>query len=138
MSIKHRSYCPIAFALDIFGDKWSLLILRDVLFKGKRHYQEFLESKEGISTNILANRLEMLESAGLLRKDEDPENGRRYVYSPTEKTFNLLPAMLEIVRWSTKYYRQTITEFASELNYDNRKIEMTVRSRFKRTVECEK
>ena len=100
---KGSGKCPIAFALDIFGDKWSLIILRDMLFKGKRHYGEFLTSTEKISTNILANRLEKLESEGLIDKTQDTENLSRFVYSLTDKGKDLLPLLLEMVKWSVKY-----------------------------------
>ena len=100
---KGSGKCPIAFALDIFGDKWSLIILRDMLFKGKRHYGEFLTSTEKISTNILANRLEKLESEGLIDKTQDSENLSRFVYSLTDKGKDLLPLLLEMVKWSVKY-----------------------------------
>ena len=102
-----RSHCPIAFALDIFGDKWSLLVLRDLLFMGKRHYHEFLASEEGISTNILADRLRRLEADGLIAKVRDRKNRRQYVYRPTQKGLDLLPITLEIIRWSAKHDSQT-------------------------------
>jgi len=102
-----RSHCPIAFALDTFGDKWSLLVLRDLLFMGKRHYHEFLASEEGISTNILADRLKRLEADGLIVKVRDQKNRRQYVYRPTQKGLDLLPITLEIIRWSAKHDSQT-------------------------------
>jgi len=102
-----RSHCPIAFALDIFGDKWSLLVLRDLLFMGKRHYNEFLASEEGISTNILAERLKRLEAEGLVTKSRDRSNHRQSVYTPTRKGLDLLPVILEIIRWSAKHDPQT-------------------------------
>lgn len=102
-----RSHCPIAFALDIFGDKWSLLLLRDLLFKDKRHYRELLDAEEGISTNILSERLTRLEAEGLITKAADPDNGRQYIYSPTQKALELIPALLEIVLWSAKYDPKT-------------------------------
>lgn len=107
--MKHpcRSHCPIAFALDTFGDKWSLLVLRDVLFMGKRHYHEFLASEEGISTNILAERLRRLEAEGLVTKSHDRSDHRQVVYAPTRKGFDLLPVLLELVRWSAKHDPQT-------------------------------
>jgi len=100
---KGSGKCPVAFALDIFGDKWSLIILRDMLFKGKRHYGEFLNSSEKISTNILANRLDKLESEGLVVKTQDTENLSRFVYSLTDKGKDLLPLLLEMVEWGVKY-----------------------------------
>ena len=107
MSRSKRSHCPIAFALDIFGDKWCLRLLRDLLFKGKRHYSELLAAEEGISTNILSDRLARLETEGLIAKIPDPDNGRQYIYSPTPKGLDLLPALLEIVLWSAKHDTQT-------------------------------
>lgn len=97
------STCPIAFALDIFGDRWSLIIIRDILFKGKKHYSEFLNSDEKISTNILASRLSKLESEGLIAKKRDSQNLSKFIYNPTSKAKDLLPIMLEMVEWSVKY-----------------------------------
>jgi len=102
-----RSHCPIAFALDLFGDRWSLLLLRDLLFKDKRHYHELLAAEEGISTNILSERLARLEAEGLITKAPDPDNGRQYIYSPTQKALELIPVLLEIVLWSAKYDPET-------------------------------
>ncbi|MBI3851472.1 MAG: helix-turn-helix transcriptional regulator [Verrucomicrobia bacterium] len=102
-----RSHCPIAFALDIFGDKWSLLLLRDLLFKDKRHYSELLAAEEGISTNILSERLARLEAEGLIAKSRDQSNRRQFIYSPTQKGLDLLPALLEISLWSAKYDPKT-------------------------------
>ncbi len=102
-----RSHCPIAYALDLFGDKWSLLVLRDLLFLGKRRYNEFLASEEGIATNILAERLRRLEAEGLVTKSRDGNNRRQYVYAPTRKGLDLLPVILEIIRWSAKHDPQT-------------------------------
>lgn len=107
MSRSRRSHCPIAFALDIFGDKWSLLVLRDLLFKDKRRFSEFLGAEEGISTNILSERLARLEVEGLIAKSPDPENGRQYFYSPTDKGLDLIPALLEVILWSAKHDPKT-------------------------------
>lgn len=92
--------CPIRYGAAIFGDPWSLLVLRDLMFNGARHYADFLNAGEGISTNILATRLSQLESEGLVGKRPDPEHGKRYLYSLTDKGRDLLPALLEIIRWS--------------------------------------
>ncbi len=107
MSRPCRSHCPIAYALDLFGDKWSLLVLRDLLFRGKRRYNEFLASEEKISTNILAERLRRLEAKGLVTKSRDLGNRRQYVYAPTRKGLDVLPLMLEIIRWSATHDPQT-------------------------------
>ncbi len=100
---KRDTGCPFAYALDVFGDRWSLLIIRDMLLQGFRTYGQFLSSGEGIATNILADRLAHLEANGLIRKQRDPENGRRYLYHLTEKGADLAPLMLEIARWGAKY-----------------------------------
>lgn len=105
-----RSDCPIANALDLWGDKWSLLVMRDILLKGKCHYGEFLQSGERISTNILANRLQRLEQGGLIAKQLDESKKTRFVYSPTAKGLDLLPTIVEISLWSLEYNPHTFLE----------------------------
>jgi len=107
MALENRSNCPITFALDLFGDKWSLLILRDLLFQGKSHYQEFAHSAEGISTNILADRLNKLEENGFLNKKKDEKNKKQYIYTPTKKTKELIPMLGEMIAWSAKHDPKT-------------------------------
>lgn len=106
---KRRSKCPVTFALDRFGDKWSLLVVRDLMFRGRETYGEFLESGEGIATNVLADRLKCLETEGLIEKSRDPENKRRVLYRLTEKGLDLAPVLLEMMRWSAKYDADTGT-----------------------------
>ncbi len=98
-----RSHCPIAFALELFGDRWTLLVLRDLLFRGKSRYKEFLASEEGIATNVLAERLNRLEKEGLVTKSRPLGAGRQFLYRPTTKALDLLPVLLEISVWSAKY-----------------------------------
>ena len=102
-----RSNCPINFILETFGDRWTLLVIRDLMFHGKRHYGDFLASDEGISTNILANRLQRLELDGVIDKEIDPDNRSRAIYRLTQKGKDLLPVMLEITAWSGKYDSKT-------------------------------
>lgn len=99
----YRSGCPINLGLEIFGDRWSLLIIRDMMFAGKRHYREFLASDEGISSNILADRLAMLVTEGIISKADDPNHRLKAIYSLTEKGIDLLPVIAQISRWSRKY-----------------------------------
>ena len=99
--------CPIRFGSTIFGDKWSLLIVRDLMFKGRFHYGEFLAAGEGISTNILAERLVRLERAGIIHKAQDPNHGKKIIYGLTEKGLDLMPVMFAIVHWSAKYDDKT-------------------------------
>ncbi len=98
-----RSACAISMALDAIGDKWSLLILRDLMFTDKRSYGELQSSDEKIATNILAARLQSLEANGLIRKTADPENGRRCLYYLTEKGIDLLPVVIELRQWMEKH-----------------------------------
>ena len=99
----HRSACAISMALEAIGDKWSLLILRDLMFTGKRSYGELQSSDEKIATNILASRLQSLEANGLIRKAVDPDNGRRSLYFLTEKGIDLLPVIIELRQWTEKH-----------------------------------
>jgi DNA-binding HxlR family transcriptional regulator len=105
--LKRRSDCPISSALDIFGDKWSLLVMRDLLFRNKSHYREFLASEEGVATNILADRLARLQAAGLIEKsDDDPRSGKQ-AYVATSKGKDLIPLLLEMMLWSAQHEPQT-------------------------------
>jgi DNA-binding HxlR family transcriptional regulator len=98
-----RSNCPIAYALDFIGDKWTLIVLRDLIMARKRYFQELLAGNEGIATNILASRLKRLAAAGLVTRRADPAQARRRIYEPTEKALDLLPVLIELMRWSAKY-----------------------------------
>ena len=98
-----RSHCPVNFALEAVGDRWALLILRDIVFRGQRTYGDFLKSEEGFSTNILASRLEHLLAQGILHRDADPDDARKSIYSLTGKGLDLIPLLFEMVLWSAKH-----------------------------------
>lgn len=98
-----RSLCPISLSLDVFGDAWTLLILRDIIFGGKRHFRELLESDEGISSNILAERLKRLVDAGILTKSDDPTHKQKAIYSLTERGIELLPIIAQIGAWGRRH-----------------------------------
>lgn len=98
-----RSQCPISNVLDHLGDKWSLLILRDLLFFNKNTYSELQTSEEKIATNILSNRLDNLEKSGLLIKQADKRDKRKKVYSLTQAGIDTLPILLEMIIWSSKH-----------------------------------
>ncbi|KQS92791.1 helix-turn-helix domain-containing protein [Chryseobacterium sp. Leaf394] len=102
-SSKKRSDCPISSSLDVWGDKWSLLIVRDLMFKKQSTYGEFLKSDEKIATNILASRLLMLEENGIISKQDHPNSKAKVLYKLTEKGINLLPLLIEINLWAEKY-----------------------------------
>jgi DNA-binding HxlR family transcriptional regulator len=105
--MKIRSHCPTNFALEHFGDKWSLLIIRDLMFKGKRHYNEFFESEERVSTSVLGDRLKSLEESGIISKGADDIKKSRIKYSLTEKGIALLPMMIEMIIWSGTFDGET-------------------------------
>jgi len=98
-----RSGCPISLALEIFGDTWSLLIVRDLIFKGFKTFNEFLDAGEGIASNVLTDRLAKLEACGVIEKREHGTDARRYEYGLTQKGIDLAPVIVEIVLWSARY-----------------------------------
>lgn len=100
---KKRSDCPISCSLDIWGDKWSLLIVRDLIFFKERTYSDFLKSDEKIATNILAARLQMMEENGIVSKLDHPESKAKVLYRLTPKGIDLLPLIIEINIWADKY-----------------------------------
>ena len=100
---KKRSDCPISCSLDVFGDRWSLLIIRDVMLRGKLSYSEFLGSEEKIASNILVSRLAILEKEEILLKEISPANKSKFIYSLTQKGADLLPIVIEIMDWGAKY-----------------------------------
>ena len=102
---KFRSSCLIASALDLIGDKWSLLIVRDMLMYKKKLFKDLAASNEGIATNLLASRLKLLESLEVISKRKLPTNKKENIYLLTEKGLDLAPLILEIVIWSDKYVR---------------------------------
>jgi len=108
-SFKYKSHCPINYAQESFGDRWSLLIIRDLMFKGKKFYGDFLNSEEKISTNILANRLEKLEAQKLINKTPDKDNRSKNIYTLTQKGTDLMPMLLEMIAWSARYDNKTET-----------------------------
>ena len=104
---KRDTGCPVCFALDTFGDRWALVIIRDMVLRGYKTYGEFLNAGDGIATNILANRLQELEAEGIISKSRDPENHRKLNYTLTEKGCDLLPMLFELILWSAKYDPKT-------------------------------
>lgn len=113
MRSEFRSTCPIASALDIIGDKWSLLILRDMLTRGKKTFKEFSESQEGIAPGILSSRLKWLEENVLMTKQKLPQNQKENIYLLTEKGIELAPIIMELIIWSDKNLRGQNPEMPS-------------------------
>src|ERR1700733_3574820 len=99
----HRSECVINLTVEIFGDQWSLLVIRDIIFMNRRHFRELLtKSVEGIASNILADRLQRLVQQGIIVKSQDPSHKQKAIYSLTERGIELLPLLMEIVAWGNK------------------------------------
>lgn len=109
---KTRSGCSINLALEVLGDKWTLLIIRDIMLGNKRHFREMLKSEEKISSNILTNRLQMLETQGIIKKQSDATHKQKYIYSLTEKGIDLLPIITTMAQWSLKH--ESVDEASSQ------------------------
>lgn len=99
--------CPIRFGADVLGDRWCLMIIRDLMFKDRQYYRDFLDAGEGISTNILADRLLRLEEAAVITKTQDPRHGKRFIYRLTTKGIGLAPVMLEMMKWAADFDEKT-------------------------------
>ncbi len=102
-----RSTCPISTGLEIIGDRWTLLVIRDLMFAGKRHFREFLQSEEGISSNVLTDRLNTLLEKGLVTRRDDPSHAQKAIYSLTRKGLDLLPVIVAMSGWTQKYHPGT-------------------------------
>ena len=103
MSTKGKSGCPINLSLELLGDRWTLLIIRDLIFAGKKHFREFLQSDEGISSRTLAERLQTLQDEGILTRRDDPTHGLKTVYRLTEAGIDLLPVLATLGAWGSKH-----------------------------------
>jgi DNA-binding HxlR family transcriptional regulator len=101
--LSSRSGCPVSISLERFGDRWSLLIIRDLMVRGYRTFKEFQQSGEGIATNILTDRLNRLEETGIISQEPDEHDGRRVNYRLTEKGIDLAPVMLELLVWGARH-----------------------------------
>lgn len=102
-----RSTCPISTALELVGDRWTLLVIRDLMFAGKRHFREFLQSEEGISSNVLADRLACLVRNGIVSRRDDPTHAQKAIYSLTRKGIDLLPVLVAMSKWTQKHHPRT-------------------------------
>jgi DNA-binding HxlR family transcriptional regulator len=102
---ERRSGCPVSISLELFGDRWSLLIIRDLMVRGSRTFKQFQEAGEGIATNILSDRLRNLQAANLITTEADKEDARRMNYRLTEKGIALAPVMLELLIWGARYQK---------------------------------
>lgn len=116
--IQHRSDCPISYSLDYLGDKWVLLILRDLIFTNKSSYGDFLTSDEKIATNILADRLKLLEANGFIKSTVSAEKKNKFIYSLTEKGIDLIPVIVELMIWGSKYDSYDVKDVVKKFEKD--------------------
>lgn len=103
MSGKEKSNCPINLSLEVIGDRWTLLIIRDMMFAGKKHFREFLQSDEGVSSRTLADRLQTLQSDGVVTRHDDPNHKLKAVYRLTKAGIDLLPLLVELGVWGNRH-----------------------------------
>ncbi len=116
MRDKFRCDCPISSALDILGDKWTLVLVKQMLLEDKRTFKDFLESEEAIASNILSSRLKMLEEFKIIRKEKLPDNKKTNLYRLSEKGLGLAPVIIELALWSGEHVR----EFHPGIEMDSR------------------
>jgi DNA-binding HxlR family transcriptional regulator len=117
----YRSNCPINLALEVFGDKWSLMIVRDIMLANKKNFRQLLVSDEKIASNILSTRLAMLEEAGVLAKERDPLNKLKFIYSLTKKGLDLFPILVELSRWAVKHEPVDLVRYKKIVDIASRK-----------------
>lgn len=130
---KRRSGCPISFALGIFGDRWSLLVLRDLILRDRRRFRDLLSAEEGIATNILSDRLRRLEAHGLIAREADETDGRQFIYRPTRMAVDLIPVLVELVVWGARNDPTTAVpdEFIEQFENDREALIESIRMRAK-------
>jgi DNA-binding HxlR family transcriptional regulator len=128
---RRRSGCPVSISLEIFGDRWSLLIIRDLMVRGFRTFKEFRESGEGIATNILANRLKKLEAAGIVTAEVQAADRRRVSYRLTQRGIDLTPVLLEMLLWGARHENTGLPcVFIAEMEKHREQIVAEVRRRW--------
>jgi DNA-binding HxlR family transcriptional regulator len=126
---KWRSECPLNASVEMLGDRWSLLIIRDMMLRGFRTYKEFMENYEGIATNILADRLRKLMAYKIITAEADPSDGRKLIYSLTEKGIDLAPVLTEMVLWAATHEDTGNQALVKQMQADKKKFLEDVRKR---------
>ncbi|HZS71616.1 MAG TPA: helix-turn-helix domain-containing protein [Candidatus Acidoferrum sp.] len=130
--VKRRSGCPLNASVEILGDRWSLLIIRDMMLRGYRSYNQFLQSPEGIATNILADRLRQLEKHGIIRTAPDPSDGRKVRYLLTRKGMDLAPVLTEMVLWAAAHEETGNQALVQRMREDKDRFLAEVRQRWEK------
>jgi DNA-binding HxlR family transcriptional regulator len=129
-NVKRRSGCPLNASVEILGDRWSLLIIRDMMLRGFRSYKEFLESYEGIATNILADRLRKLMAHGIITTKADPSDGRKLIYLLTPKGIDLAPVLTEMVLWAAAHEKTQNPALVRQIKMDKEQFLAAARQRW--------
>jgi DNA-binding HxlR family transcriptional regulator len=127
---KWRSGCPLNASIEMLGDRWSLLIIRDMMLRGAHTYKEFLECYEGIATNILADRLQKLTTNGIIVAQPDPDDGRKLTYRLTAKGIALAPVLTEMVLWAAAHEKTGNHALVQQMRADKEKFLAGVRQRW--------
>ena len=135
-SPKRRSGCPLNASVEILGDRWSLLIIRDMMLRGFRTYKEFLESYERIATNILADRLQKLIGHGIITNGPDPSDGRKLIYSLTPKGIDLTPVLTEMVLWAAAHEDTGNQALVRQMQKDKVKFISAIRQRWAEAIRA--
>jgi len=130
VSPKRRSECPLNASVEMLGDRWSLLIIRDMMLRGASTYKTFLECYEGIATNILADRLRKLTDNGIITAEPDPRDGRKLIYSLTRKGIDLAPVLTEMVLWAAAHEDTGNQALVQVMREDKKKFLAGVRQRW--------
>jgi DNA-binding HxlR family transcriptional regulator len=128
-----RSGCPLNASVEMLGDRWSLLIIRDMMLRGFQAYHEFLDSFEGIATNILADRLRGLEAHGIISAGPDPSDRRKRIYRLTAKGIDLAPVLAEMVLWAAAHEETGNLPLVRQMRRDKRKFLSAIRQRWVET-----
>jgi DNA-binding HxlR family transcriptional regulator len=127
---KRRSGCPLNASVEMLGDRWSLLILRDMMLRGYHTFNEFLRSDEKIATNILADRLRRLESYRIIETQRDPADGRKMIYKLTAKGIDLAPVLAEMVLWAARHEETGNQALVRQMRSDKEQLLASVRQRW--------
>jgi DNA-binding HxlR family transcriptional regulator len=134
VAAKRRSGCPLNASVEMLGDRWSLLILRDMMLRGFQSYKQFLDSYEGIATNILADRLKRLMAHGIITTREDPSDGRKLVYVLTDKGIDLAPVLAEMVLWAARHEKTDNQALVRQMQKDKEGFVAAVQERYREKI----
>jgi len=129
-----RSGCPLNVSVEMLGDRWSLLIVRDMMLRGSRTFKEFLESHEGIASNILADRLRKLAAYGIIATQQDPSDGRKLIYLLTKKGIDLAPVLTEMVLWAAAHENTGNQPLIQQMKKDKKQFLAAIRQRWIQTT----